>query len=270
MAAVPEMRSYVPTNSVHYLCREGFVKAEDFFNSGVLIMNLEKFRLEEDKLKLGIKFKTEHPECDGNDQPILNYCFAEQTVKLPLKFNVLVEYARMNNDFETKERICHYITSVRDRGYGLDSNDPFNRLWIKYFVKTPWFDAETIGRLYAAVQNLHVELKQTMINLSAAMSGKTRAFILFEKDLNTLVKNFSVRNDEEVILVKVGFPLEKMINVMNASRNEKIFFIMLPNFPYQILIQAGFVEGKDFFNAYNFLSEAQGVPLNSYQLIKSM
>ena len=270
LAAVPEMRSYVPTNSVHYLCREGFVKAEDFFNSGVLIMNLEKFRLEEDKLKLGIKFKTEHPECDGNDQPILNYCFAEQTVKLPLKFNVLVEYARMNNDFETKERICHYITSVRGRGYGLDSNDPFNRLWIKYFVKTPWFDAETIGRLYAAVQNLHVELKQTMINLSAAMSGKTRAFILFEKDLNTLVKNFSVRNDEEVILVKVGFPLEKMINVMNASRNEKIFFIMLPNFPYQILIQAGFVEGKDFFNAYNFLSEAQGVPLNSYQLIKSM
>ncbi len=152
LAVVPEMQSYVPTNPLHYLCREGFVKAEDFFNAGILVMNLERLRREEKILTEGLQFNKAHPECDGNDQSILNYCFATQTVKLPQKFNVLVEYARMNNDFATADRICHYITSSHGRGYGLDAADAYNRLWLSYFVKTPWFDAETIGRLYAGVR----------------------------------------------------------------------------------------------------------------------
>ena len=81
LAVVPEMRSYVSTNPLHYLCRENFVRAEDFFNSGVLVMNLEKLRLEEETLKRGIKFRTQHTECDGNDQSILNYCFSTKTLK---------------------------------------------------------------------------------------------------------------------------------------------------------------------------------------------
>ena len=148
--------------------------------------------------------------------------------------------------------------------------DPFNRLWMKYFMKTPWFDEETIGRLYAGVQQLHVGFKQTMVNLTAAMSGKTRGFFVAPNDVDWLKNFFSIRDDEEIIPAENNDSLRKLFDAMNASRGKKIFFIMLPNFPFQILTQAGFVYGSDFLNGFEFLSEAQGVSLNSYELIKAM
>ena len=64
--------------------------------------------------------------------------------------------------------------------------------------------------------------------------------------------------------------LKKLLDAMKKSRGKKVFFIVLPIFPYQVLLDAGFVYGKDFLNGMEFLSEAQGVPLDSYPLIKAM
>ena len=176
----------------------------------------------------------------------------------------------MNNDFETADRICHYITSSRGRGYGLDMRDPFNRLWLKYFVKTPWFDEDAIGRLYAGVQQMNIGFKQSMVNLTAMMSGKTRAFFTAPNDVDGLKNFFSIRADEEIITVENQDSLKKLLDAMNASRGKKVFFILVPNFPLQILTQAGFVAGRDFFNGFEFFSEAQSVPLNSWPLIQAM
>ena len=267
LAGVPEMQSYVPTNPIHYICREGFVKAEDHFNAGMVVMNLNRLRLEGSAFKKALEFYAEHPECDGADQTILNYCFSEQTVKLPQKFNLLVEFARMNNDFETTDRICHYITSSRGRGYGLDMRDSFNRLWLKYFVKTPWFDCQTFGRLCKSVQDLRNGLKGALLNLSFAMSGKTRVFFILQNYLDFVVENFSVKDDEEIIIISYDSPMEKLIGIMNESRGKKVFFIMAPDFPFDVLMQAGFVANGDFFDCFEFLSDAQGLPLDSYPLI---
>ena len=270
LAAVPEVKSYVPTDYWHYLCRKGFVKREDFFNAGVLLMNLTRLRTESKALAEGLRFNAEHPDCDGNDQAVLNYCFATQAVKLPQKFNVLVEYARDNNDFVTVNRICHYITSSRGRGFGLNTDDAFNRLWLRYFMCTPWFDEDTVGRLYNRVRQMHVDLKNSLAQLSAMMSGKTRAFFAVPNDVNTIRQIFYVRPDEEIIPAEGQASFQKLINAMNASRGKKIFFICVPNFPLGILTQLGFVAGKDFVNGLDFLSEAHGVPLNPYPLIQAM
>ena len=270
LAVVPEMKSYVPTNSIHYLCHKGFVKAEDFFNAGVLLMNLDRLHVEEKTLIKGINFYKKHPDCDGGDQSILNYCFSTESVKLPQKFNLLVEYSRMNNDFEIANRICHYITSSRGRGYGLNIRDPFNRLWLKYFIKTPWFDEETIGKLYSGVQQMQIDLKNFMIQLSAVLSGKTRVFFVLPQNVDATKKIFSIRDDEEIILAENQSSLQRLIDAMNASRGKKVFFIMLQYFPFQILSSAGFVAGRDFLNGFDFLSEAQGVPYNSFPLIMAM
>ena len=269
-AVVPEVKNHVPTNPLHYICRENFVKAEDYFNAGVLLINLEKFRMEEEHIQRGLDFYGKHQKCDCPDQDVLNYCFSTQTIKLPMNFNVLVEFARTNNDFETTNRICHYITSSPGKGILLNMSDPYNRLWMKYFMKTPWFDLEAIGRLYAGIQNLHVSLKNSMVQISAIMSGKSRAFFVAPNNLDAIKKIFSIRGDEEIILAENNESLKILIDTMNAERGKKVFFIMLPNFLFQILIQAGFVYGKDFIGVFEVLSEAQGVPLNSYQLIKAM
>ena len=102
------------------------------------------------------------------------------------------------------------------------------------------------------------------------MSGKIRAFMTTEENLETLVEKFSVKEYEEIILVKVGTPVQKIIDAINISRNEKFFFLMLPNFPFNILKEAGFVEGKDFLNAYDFLLKEESMPFKSYPLVKAM
>lgn len=109
-----------------------------------------------------------------------------------------------------------------------------------------------------------------MMNLSTAMSGKTRAFISFESSLDLLIENFSVRNDEEVLLIKHGTPLQKLIDMINASRAEKFFFILVPNFPFDVLKEAGLVYGKDFINGFDFLLMRQEPPPLSYSLLAEM
>ena len=243
----------------------GLVKDRDYFNAGVLVMNLKVLRDREQLIKDGMKFFAENLRYEKwLDQDLLNYCFASQAMKLPLKFNCQVDWHARPIKEVPGRKIYHYL------GGALRLHDSFDKLWMRYFIKTPWFDAETIGRLYAGVQQLHVGLKQSMVNISAMMSGKTRAFFAAPNNIDALKKIFSIRDDEKIILADNQDALQKLLDLMKKSRGKRVFFILLPNFPFQALTQAGFVPGKDFVNGLEFLSEAHGVPFNSYQLIKAM
>ena len=123
------------------ICGDGVVNTKDYLNSGVLLMNLKVLREEEDNLSAGMKFISEHPQYDLLDQDILNYCFSTKYLKLPVKFNRFVLYARRKNDWTIGENIYHYAASRIC--FVMDSRDPYNQLFMKYFIKTPWIDADT-------------------------------------------------------------------------------------------------------------------------------
>lgn len=263
-AAVPEAANGInPENFA--LCREGYVRDEDYFNAGVLMMNLKVFS-DEKLLMSGIKFMGEHPQFIYVDQDVLNYLFSKDYLKLPVKFNFFTVYLLHLEEINYERVIYHFA----GENFGKSMSNPFNRLWMKYFIKSPWFSAETVEHLYASFNQIHIGLKSSMIKISAAISGKTRAFFTTPANLDALKKIFLVRDDEEIILAENQSSLQKLIDAMNTSRGKKIFFILLPNFPFQVLIQVGFVFGRDFLNGFDFLSAAHGLPLNSYQLIKAM
>ena len=263
-AAVPESANGVNTQGFA-LCREGYVRDEDYFNAGVLMMNLKVFS-DEKLLMSGIKFIGEHPQFTFNDQDVLNYLFTKDYLKLPVKFNFFTVRVR-HLEKANYERVMYHFAGP---AFGITMSNPFNRLWLKYFSKTPWFGAETVEHLYERFNQIHVGLKNSMIQISAAMSGKTRAFFTTPANLDALKKIFLVRDNEEIILAENQSSLQKLIDAMKKSRGKKIFFILLPNFPFQALIQAGFELGRDFLNGYDFLSAAHGMPLNSYPLIQAM
>ena len=269
-AAVPEILSYKTNDSMKYffpLCEDGIVKCEDYFNSGVLLMNLNRLRNEENKITDGLIFCSKNHKYQGyGDQDILNYCFSTQALKLPAKFNRFSQYVRLEKESPGK-KIYHYAGGSFGLGLGANMKDFLNRLWMNYFIKSPWFDTEAIGRFYDTAR---AEYQKGMINLSAAMSGKIRAFMTTEENLETLVEKFSVKEYEEIILVKGGTPVQKIIDAINISRNEKFFFIMFPNFPFNVLKEAGLVEGEDFLNAYDFLLQEEIMPFKSYPLIKAL
>ena len=233
-------------------------------------MNLDYMRNAEEVIMEGVKFCGQYPQCDTLDQDILNYLFSKNYLKLPERFDVFVGMVRQHGQHKIRKAIYHYYGGSRGVGIGMDTNDAFNRLWMDYFLKSPWFDSSAIGRLYKNVRQDQTHMRKIALNLSSTLRDKARAFMVLEKDLNSLVENFSVRNDEEILLIAVGTHVQKIIAEINSARNEKIFFVMLPDFPFNALTKAGFVPNKDFVNGLDFLSEVQGVPLNSYPLIQAM
>lgn len=252
------------------MCEDGGVKPEDYFNSGVLLMNLNIFRDEEATLTDAIKSIAVYPEYEFLDQDVLNYCFAARALRLPVKFNRAVRYERLEGKGKVGRKIYHYAGQNYAWSFNLDMRDPYNRLWMDYFIKSPWFDATTIGRLYESVQRLHIRLKKAMITTSTIMSGKTRVFFIMPENLEATKEVFAVKDDEEIILIESADSLKKLLNEMRASQGKKVFFIMANDFPFNVLTEAGFVRGRDFLNGFEFLSEAQGVPLDSHRLLKAM
>ena len=252
------------------MCEDGGVKPEDYFNSGVLLMNLRIFREEEANLTSAIKSISVYPEYAFLDQDVLNYCFASRALQLPVKFNRAVRYERLEGKGESDRKMYHYAGQNSSWSFNLDMNDAFSRLWMDYFIKTPWFNSATVGRLYESVRQMHIRLKQALINTSALMSGKTRVFFAMPENLEATKEVFMVRDDEEIILAENQESLKKLLVEMKTSRGKKVFFIMVTDFPFGVLKEAGFVKGRDFLNGFEFLSESHGFPCDSHRLLNAM
>ena len=271
LAGVPEVESYVDTK-IHSLVRRNFSQQNDYFNSGVLVINPNRWLEEEEFINEGIRLVLENPDFDCIDQDMLNYCFSKNYLKLPQKFNLLVEIARKNNDFETDDRICHYITSSHGKGFGLDTNDAYNKLFLKYFIKTPWFNEESIGRLYQEIIELYNGRQNFATQVSAIMSGKQRAFFVSPQNVDAVKEIFYVDPNEEFIAAENLASFEKIFVSLKNAGGRKIFFLIIDQYPAirELLMKAGFFEGEDFINGMAFLSEAHGVKINPYPLVKAM
>ena len=263
---------YPQSKGVPPLCSNGTVDIDDYFNSGVLVINHKQILKNELKnIAAGIKFSSEHLEHSVFDQTILNYSFSKRYLKLDERFNYFVKYAKIRGEFLTDNRILHYFT--QGDSLRLDMSDKFNRLYFYYFAKTPWFNEDTIGNIYNGVRELYVERQNLMTVISAAVSGKRRVFVTATQNLDALKQIFYVQEGEEIFQINSPNWLNELANDMKNSIGKKIYFMLLGgNYPQlrNLLTQAGFVEWRDFINGEIFLSELHGVKWDSYRLIKTM
>ena len=272
IAAVPEMQNGIETGETFTLCREGFVKAEDYFNSGVLVINLEKWRGSEyENFQAGINFVVENIKDMWIDQNIFNYCFSKKYLKLDRDFNCFVNKAREpeRQDFRVNHRSFHYVGSSLQ----MDMSDPFNRLWFSYFKKTQWFNEDLIAHLNEEFIKMNDTLKNMTIQISALMSGKSRAFFTDKRNLEFLKKAFKVQEGEEIIPAVNQDSLNILKESIKKSAGTKVYFILISNYYYFVradLMKVGFVEGRDFVNAIQFLSDAHGVKLDTYNFVKAL
>lgn len=250
--------------------RDGFVKPEDYFNSGVLLMNLEALRASEETVTNGVRFLLDNPKYDQFPyQDVLNYCFATSAQKLPVKFNSLVKNWRKVNP-EKNAAVWHYAGG---RSFGLNMRDAFHKLWMHYFVRTPFLDEDSIGRLYSEMFKMRTTFQTSAAALSAAISGKSRAFFSDLGKIDELRKNFSVRDNELMIIPGENEDsVQSLIDTMKTLKGKYVFFIMTEkflgkNFPFNRLTDAGFVEGVDFVKGWELLAEDPST-FNANPLVK--
>ncbi|MBE8951727.1 MAG: hypothetical protein SR1Q7_01115 [Quinella sp. 1Q7] len=256
------------------LSDDGFVKPENYFNSGVLMMNLNVLRNEEENLLNGIKFIGDYYD-SMPDQDVLNYCFSTRALHLPVKFNRLIKWARHAKETQIKPMIYHCSHNDSVRGLGIDMSDPFNRMWMSYFIRTPWFDVDSIGRLCDSFRKLRNNLMDARLLFYKRIMGKSRGFFVDPKKLDSVKKIFSIRDDELIILAENELSLQKLLETMRMLKGKYVFFIMTPEFmkkpfPFNLLTKEGFVDNKDYMKGWYYFSEANGGSFNTKPFIQAM
>ena len=252
------------------LCSDGFAEISDYFNSGVLIIDVKKFcEDEQSNIERGIKFISANPRYNLFDQDVLNYCFSKNHVKLPMRFNFFVRENRESGNNKIGRCIFHYMNS--NSLLKLDMRDNFNRLWFSYFEKTPWFNKDTLAHINEGIVQLHVNLKDFAARITALMAGKERGFFVIAPSVDAIKKTFYVRDNEEIIPAVNQESFMQLINSMKEAGGKKMYFIFAGAAYGGVrveLTKAGFVEGRDFIDASNFLSELHGAPLDTNSFIK--
>ena len=229
------------------------------------MVSLKYLRKHAGIIENAMNFVFESKDCNYFDQDVLNYCFAKNYVHLPEKFDAFIDWQRLRR-LKIRPAIYHF----ENHTLNLNSEDIFNQLWIKYFAKTPFFNENTVKNLYEGVQQLNIQQKKFALNISEIMAGKMREFFIAPADVDAIKNIFRIKTNEEIIFADSQQSLQKLIDAMKNSNGKKVFFIAIREFVvvYQFLTRAGFTPNKDFVNAFEFLSDAEGVPLNSHFLVK--
>ena len=155
LAAVQDTVNAATKNSV------GLYSAEQYFNSGFLLIDLQQWRRIGAEKKC-IQFIDEHSgSVSHHDQGVLNGVFHKDVSILPLKYNVMTIHYIMNrrkimkyfheeSRFYTEEEIewakahptvLHYTPSFTSRPWVRTCRHPLKKLYWAAVEKTPWAGA---------------------------------------------------------------------------------------------------------------------------------
>lgn len=271
IAAIPE--TVIGTNPKDIpMCSDGIIGYDEYFNAGVLILNLDYFRKNLNVLDKGYKFLRDNPKYPSLDQDILNYCFSTNYLKLTKDFNTYVCWQRRDNVYKIENVIYHYNSSPLGIGINLDTTDVYSNLYLEYFTKTPWFNVEALGNLFKSICRLYGERQNFSIQITKLLAGRSRAFFANHNDLEILKQVFFIDPDELTINASIppNQSVELLVKAMHSFKSQKVFFLFVGYYDSlrNLLIQQNFVEGRDFVNGNMFFQN--NPQRNSYFLVRAM
>ena len=244
---------------------DNLVKHENYFNDDVLLLNPEFFRENFENLLNACKFIYENrSRYFLLEQDALNYLFSENYLKLPYRFNVILGDIRRTEPgpYRIEKAIYHFAGAKPD----LNTDDAFNRLYLEYFLKTPWANVDMFGNIDKAVvkvveQTLN-ESGNILLHVTNLLTKRRRAFLV-DKGFQEPAKQIFEVNADELFM---DFPTEaeNLIRELNANNGKILLFVLTGIYPQirSFLTGQNFVEGTDFINGFLFLSERQGFKQN--------
>ena len=256
---------------------DGWVERDKYFNAGVLVINLDRWRADIDKIfggrrEGGFEFYCKHfPRYGYADQDILNYCFANDTIPLADKFNCGILSERQGPDKSViREKLYHFAGVKPD----FDTSDVFNRLYLEYFMKTPWFNVDSFGALFNELRAQENRQKNFLIHLINLFSERRRAFAFEQKYLEACHQIFRIKEGEPIYFLSLPTDLDQLIEIMQEAGGGWVFFLFAsPSDMKNVrsrLAQQKFVENVDYIDAIMLLGSKIGVPFECKDLFKAM
>ncbi len=272
LAAFPECDSGIKYTSDKYLITANIVNAEDYFNSGVLLLDLEYLRKDRENFGKGYEFIRDSTECKYFDQDILNYCYSQNYIRLPIDFNRYVDVERhLKRPNIARYAIYHYLSdSTR-----IDMADAWNKLYFTYFVKTPWFDLNSLTNIFNTIDEFYNERQYLLIKMSKLVAGKVRVFYCDSGNRAALKDMFKISENEEIIEAEpIPKSVDNLIKSMKDSPNKKVGFVLVGEKDYNIvkdlLTENNFVEGIDFIDGKTIMPESPVTPFYSNFIVREI
>ena len=251
----------------HNLVTSGMLKYTEYLAAAVLIINLNYWRENPNVIDEGCNYIAQNTNCDYFDQDVLNYCFGKNYLHMPAKYNCWIPFERRVTA-DTKPAIYHYVSqSLR-----MDGRDNFNKLWFKYFAKTPWFNVTAFFNVGEGARKIYNDLKDTALRLSILMSKKRRAFFIQPANIESIKQIFNIDEDEEIIVFDSQDAFAKMIISLKEAQGRKFFYLFVPDFRAinEVLIKNGLVKDIDYIDGMSLLSERFGVMDGTFDLVKAL
>lgn len=242
LAAAPDM--FIQAGHHSRMVQKGLCEEARYFNAGVLLLDMDKYRQEGRLLERGAEFLKENELIDYLDQDVLNYFFNKDCRILPEKYNTLVSW-----EFAQKrENVGKYIYHYAGQRYAIDAVNNYHRLFLTYFTKTPWCNADFLGNL---ARNIHQSNRSLMMSYANFIAGMHRVIIGEEKERDNLTKMMMLKEKEKFYTLtefnKKGLRLEP---------NEIMIFFLKPEEYEKVkknLGECGVIEGVHFINGNRFL-----------------
>ena len=133
LAAVPDSPT-INGIGVPYAVAKNQVKKEEYFNAGVLCLNLRNIRMNCNLHKAVIDYLKENPDSWLPDQDALNAIFAGKTLLLEGGWNYFSTDAARLGEIEAEEKIYHFAADIlcpyREK--------EIDKLYYQTILRTPW------------------------------------------------------------------------------------------------------------------------------------
>lgn len=237
---------------------------QKYFNSGVLLMNLNKLKKCGNLIKIISDFIRANPESQLPDQDALNIIFSDSVLLLDSTWNTFVSFSRLKTKKNLSECIYHYAGDLLI----LYSGSKIDEEYFQTMCRTPWADIEMehqftscFGRLNDQIiqyqkmlpRLCEKEIKHIFYGKENKMMKKLYKMICVTKEDYRVLK--SPDNSEDNIL-----PC-KSLDALKQETTPVIIFVLHEsdnNTAIKNLEDMGYKNEEDFFVIARFFSFYDG------------
>lgn len=241
------------------LCQAGYATIEEYFNADLFLMKPKFFQENFERILEACKF-VHDKNFPWREQDALNYSFQGNYLHLPKKFNTLVYCLRsIDSYFKIDKCIYHYVGGAKGKP-SLSTDDVYNKLYLEYFLKTPWATVDMFGNIDKAFRRQYDRIKGEFLRYTNLLYNRERLFLIDKSMMEKMRTIFAIRDDETIIDASDSVAMDKFFETLDELRDKKLIYLLSNNFkPVEDkLHKRDFLGGRDYVNAFIFLSEKDG------------
>lgn len=240
------------------------INRNQYFNAGVLCMNLKKIKQRGNLKDMVVEFLVNNPEATYPDQDALNVLFHNTILYLDSSWNQFVYSHREENIDTLKKGIYHFAADV----LVLYSNSKIDMEYFKTLCRTPWSDYEIENRVDGCIGRLNDRINQyEKMIYRLSMPGVKHIFYGEENFmLRKLFDSINLSEDDYRVM-KHSYNQDgdilpcRDLQVLKEEKGPLIIFVLYESDNFtaiQNLEELGFENGKDFFVVARFMSFLDG------------